>query len=435
MNNKILKTVNKYCMLQKGESVLAAVSGGADSMLLLHFLLCVQKEFDLHISVAHVEHGIRGEDSLNDAKFVRSFCGEHKIQYYEKRLDVQKQAKEAGVGVEEFARNARYDFFQSIECDKIATAHNLSDNVETVLFRLSRGTGLKGMCGIPSVRGKIIRPLIEVTGDEIRQYCDENNVLYRIDKTNLSNEYTRNYIRNQVVPDFQKLNPSFEQAVSRFISSCVNDEFYLDLLAREHYNKAIKEDALVQDEILNLPSALLRRVLMIYSEFIGVALDEKHLCELEVIAKSHGKVQIKKNVFAICINGLFSIVSSLDKLEKLNNTYSKRIQEITEFLNIRELYKEKIAFYCDYDKIVGNVQFRARKEGDRISPAGRNCSKSLKKLFNEKKIPLEQRELDIVITDDNSIIGVLDCCCSEHVMVDDTTKNIYFVLTDTEDIK
>ena len=163
--------VKKYNMLSNGDFVVVGVSGGADSMALLAYLCQKKQEYDLRLLVANVEHGIRGEESISDTAFVESYCNENNIEFKSISIDAVNGAKQNNMSVEEYSRKVRYDFFRSFNPDKIATAHNLSDNVETLLFRLSRGTSIKGLCGIPPVRDNIIRPFLSVTGEEIRSAC------------------------------------------------------------------------------------------------------------------------------------------------------------------------------------------------------------------------------------------------------------------------
>ena len=153
-------------------------------MLLLNYLISVKSKFDIRIIVANVEHGIRGAESKNDTEFVRRFCEKNSVEFHCLEIDAVGGAKRAGIGVEEYSRNVRYEFFNSLGGTKIATAHNLSDNVETVIFRLARGTSLNGCRGIPPVRDNIIRPLIECSSDEIRSYCSENGIDFVVDSTN-----------------------------------------------------------------------------------------------------------------------------------------------------------------------------------------------------------------------------------------------------------
>ena len=166
--HKIDKTVEKYNMLKVGDTVAVGVSGGKDSMLLLTYLIGKRDELKLNLICANVEHGIRGEASKSDTAFVKAFCEDNSVEFRGLEIDAVNGAKQAGLGVEEYSRNRRYKFFESLGADKIATAHSLSDNVETVIFRLIRGTSLNGMKGIPPVRGNIIRPLIELSSAEIR---------------------------------------------------------------------------------------------------------------------------------------------------------------------------------------------------------------------------------------------------------------------------
>ena len=228
MNNIINKTVEKYNMLSDGDRVLVACSGGADSMLMLNYFLTVKDKYSLDIIVAHVEHGIRGKDSCDDAKFVKRFCEENGVVYHQLSIDAVNESKLYGMGVEAYSRKRRYAFFDSIDCDKIATAHNLNDNIETALFRLARGTGLKGVCAIPPVRGKIIRPLLECSSQAIREYCSINHIPYRVDCTNSDNAYSRNYIRNILIPSFENVNSDFISNMSAFISAAAEDSDFIE---------------------------------------------------------------------------------------------------------------------------------------------------------------------------------------------------------------
>ena len=231
--DRIDRTVTEHNMLCPEDRVVAAVSGGADSMLLLHYLLSRRERWQLQITVAHVEHGIRGESSRADAAFVRDFCARQHLSYFEKAIDAPGEAKAAGMGVEAYARQTRYAFFQSLDCDRIATAHTLSDSVETMLFRLARGTGLRGLTGIAPVRGKIIRPLLDCTGEEVRSACTALHIDYRIDESNADERYSRNAIRHTLVPDFDRVHPGFMQNAARTLQNLQADEAYLQAQTAE----------------------------------------------------------------------------------------------------------------------------------------------------------------------------------------------------------
>lgn len=426
MNNKVLKTVKKYNMLSKGDRVLIGVSGGADSIALLEFFVSVKEKYDLDICVAHIEHGIRGEDSVNDSEFVENYCKKLGVNFYLKTIDAPNLAKKAKMGVEEYSRMARYDFFNTIECDKIATAHNLTDNIETLLFRLARGTGLKGACSIPAVRGKIIRPFIEVSSGEIRKWCNDNNIPYRVDCTNSDSAYSRNLIRLEILPLFEKLNANYQDNIENFISDVNEDYAFIDDYVKSIYPKIVKNNEIDLPKLNELDLSIKKRILIMFFDENGYSLNRIHLQSVIDITLKSGKTQIKENVFAISAKGKI-------RLAKFNDL-NKKDEFVTKILNIDEFKDKNIDFYCDCDKIVGNIIIRAKQAGDRIKPAGRNVSKTLKKLFNESAYPIEKRDKKIVVCDDFGIVGVIGLCADERVKVDCNTAKILTIKLPSEDL-
>lgn len=421
MNNKIEytieNTIKKYDMLSDGDKVLVAVSGGADSMLLLSFLISVRDKYGITLAAAHVEHGIRGEDSVKDAKFVEDFCRSHNVEFHLLSINAPEEAKEYKMGVEEYSRKRRYEFFDSIKCDKIATAHNLTDDVETALFRLARGSGLKGMCGIPPVRGKIIRPLIDVSSAEIREYCNKQNISYRTDATNFDNDYSRNYIRNEIIPSFAEISGDFISNAAAFISDAREDMSFIEKSAEKAYLKCCDNGRLKKSDIKKLDISVAKRVLLKYFSDYNISLDRVHLNSVLNLLENSGRVQIKGDIFAVADSEFirFADYSKKDKSFK----YDTQILKFSEFDN------KSVDFYCDCDKIIGKVTVRSRIAGDTIRPAGRGCSKSLKKLYNEMKIPPELRESVSVVADEKGVIGVIGYCVDERVKTRKDTKNIY----------
>lgn len=433
ITTKVDKLVEQFNMLSYGDFVVVGVSGGADSMFLLNYLISKKDELNLRILVANVEHGIRGEESLEDTQFVKNYCTEHSVEFKAISINAVEEAEKAGLGVEEYSRQRRYDFFRSFNPDKIATAHNLSDNIETVLFRISRGTSIKGICGIPEIRGNIIRPLLDCSCEEIREACRLANIPYRIDSTNSSNEYTRNYIRNKIVPAFKEINPSFERTVSRFIQSVKDDEDALNSMSNACFDECFKKNYLALDKLNGYSSAVIKRTIIKYFDMYGVSLDELHLNGIYALTKKAGRYQIKCNIFALSDKKRLRISVFEEKTDFNELIINKKITSYADFLNNCELYKRQFAFFCDYDKIVGNVEIRSRCEGDEISPAGRNCTKSLKKLYNELKINVEDRENIPVICDEKGIIGIYGYCCDKRVKLDVDTNNVYMLKINLED--
>ena len=413
-------------MLSKGDRVLIGVSGGADSIALLEFFVSVKEKYDLDICVAHIEHGIRGEDSVNDAEFVKNYCKKLGVNFYLKTIDAPNLAKKAKMGVEEYSRMARYDFFNTIECDKIATAHNLTDNIETLLFRLARGTGLKGACSIPAVREKIIRPFIEVSSGEIRKWCNDNNIPYRVDCTNSDSAYSRNLIRLEILPLFEKLNANYQDNIENFISDVNEDYAFIDNYVKSIYPKIVKNNEIDLPKLNELDLSIKKRILIMFFDENGYSLNRIHLQSVIDITLKSGKTQIKENVFAISAKGKI-------RLAKFNDL-NKKDEFVTKILNIDEFKDKNIDFYCDCDKIVGNIIIRAKQAGDRIKPAGRNVSKTLKKLLNESAYRIEKRDKKIVVCDDLGIVGVIGLCADERVKVDCNTAKILTIKLPSEDL-
>lgn len=429
--DRIDRTVTEHNMLRRGDRVVAAVSGGADSMLLLHYLLSRRESLQIEIIVAHVEHGIRGESSQADAAFVRDFCARQRLPYFEKAVDVPGEAKAAGMGVEAYARQVRYAFFQSLDCDRIATAHTLSDSVETMLFRLARGTGLRGLTGIAPVRGKIIRPLLACTGQEVRAACGALHIDFRVDESNADERYSRNAIRHTLIPEFDRVHPGFVQNAARTMGNLQADEAYLQVQATELLQSARCADGLQTARLTAAPLSLRRRALTAFLEDNHFPVDALHLTKLDSILQTGGRLQLPGG-FACVQQGLLTLETA-GECTVSAPVYEQIVVSVAEFLTIRELSQIKIDFYCDYDKITGSIRFRQRQAGDRISPAGRGCSKTMKKLFCEYRIPHNRRTLPLVAEDDLGIVAVAGCCCDQRVAVDGATRRVLYVVSHTED--
>ncbi len=433
MNKKIINTIEKYNLIEPNDTILIALSGGADSVFLAKFLLSIRETYNLTLKAAHVEHGIRGKESLSDCNFVEEFCKINNIECFILHINAIEEAKAAKIGVEEYSRNKRYEFFNTIECDKIATAHNLSDNVETILFRLARGTSLKGMCGIPVKRDKIIRPIIEVSSKEIRNYLQENNIPYCVDFTNNENEYNRNKIRNIIIPMFKEINGDFENAVNRFIKSANEDQNFLDSSVDLIYESIVYDNSLDLKQLRKKSVSEIKQVLIRYFKENDISLDEYHLSEVLKLVYTKSKTQINNNIFAISNENYIRVACFGNNIDFSNVIVKKEVLSKNDFLTKCELSSKKFDFYCDCDKIIGNVLIRARQAGDKITLSGRNCSKTLKKLYNELSIPIEDRNNIPVIVDDNGVIGIYGYCVDERVSVKNDTKNVMILNIRTED--
>ena len=235
-------------LIQDGDKIVLGVSGGPDSICMLDMMreLKEEKNINFEIYVAHVNHMIR-EEAIEDEKYVQNYCLKHNIKFFVKRVDVQKIANDKKIGTEEAGRKVRYDFFEEVlqktGSNKIAIAHNKNDKIETIIMHLLRGSGLSGLKGIEPIRdNKYIRPLIECERQEIEQYCEDRKLQPRIDKTNFENEYTRNKIRNIVIPYIKKeFNPNIIQTLSRLSEVATDESNYIDLQTQKIYNKLLIE--------------------------------------------------------------------------------------------------------------------------------------------------------------------------------------------------
>ena len=243
---RILKFINEYQLIKSGEKVVLGVSGGPDSIFMLDTLrkLKENKKLDCELVVAHVNHMIR-EEAIDDEQYVLDYCKKNNIDCYAKRIDVQKYANNNKVGTEEAGRILRYEFFDEIlehtNSQKIAIAHNKNDKAETIIMNLLRGAGLTGLKGIEPIRNnKYIRPILEMERNEIEEYCEYNSLNPRIDKTNFENTYTRNKVRNIIIPYIKdEFNPNIIDAIDRLSQVVTEDEAFLDEITREELNKII----------------------------------------------------------------------------------------------------------------------------------------------------------------------------------------------------
>lgn len=436
MKTNLFDRIKAENFLSENDVILIALSGGADSVFLTEYLKSVKDKYSLTLKAAHIEHGIRGQESLNDCRFVEEYCKNSGIECYTLHINAPEEAKQAGVGIEEYSRNRRYAFFNAIACDKIATAHTLSDNIETLVFRLIRGTSVKGLCGIPPVREKIIRPLLDLSGEEIRNYLDENNISYCIDSTNECNEYSRNHIRNNIIPLFSKLNESYETSFKRLFESLNEDNAYLESKADNCFNKAFNNNTIDINALVSYHISVIKRVIIKYFAKNNISLNECKINGILNLLNHSGRMQISGGIYAVSNKNFLRIVNYDNQTKNSKFIVSKEICSLNEFLNKCELCGKKFDFYCDCDKIVGSIAVRPRQSGDKISPANRGCTKSLKKLFNELEIPAEIRDIIPVITDDNGIIGIYGYCVDERVKITDSTENVLVLNADlvyTED--
>ena len=251
LEEKVLKTIKKYELIKNGDNVVIGVSGGPDSMALLNVLMNLKQNSNINfeIYVAHVNHMIR-EEADSETEYVKEFCDKNGIQCYVKKEKVEKLAKNNKIGTEEAGRKLRYEFFEEVakkvNGSKVATAHNANDNAETVLMNIIRGSSTSGLKGIEAIRDNYyIRPLIEVTRSEIEEYCEKEKLNPKYDKSNKENIYTRNKVRNLLIPFIEKeFNPQIISSINRLSKIATSENEFLDKVVQESYEKAKMDEAL-----------------------------------------------------------------------------------------------------------------------------------------------------------------------------------------------
>ena len=397
---KVIKAVEQHSMFD-GKSITVGVSGGADSVALLHVLFTLQGEYGYSLKAAHVNHMLRGEEADRDEAFVRSFCASLGVPLDVLKADVNALSKERRIGLEECGRQVRYEFFESLGCDLIATAHTLTDCVETMIFNLARGTTSAGLCSIPAKRGKIIRPLIFCTAEEVKEYCRENSLDYVTDSSNLSDEYARNKIRHGVLPVLSSINPAFEANALRCIESLKADESYLSTLAANLLNDAKSSNGYDVSILSSAPLPVRYRALArILEEQSEATPEKKHVEALDELLVSGGDRVLCGSLLCRQGGGLLYFPgkeASLDPWcipavigENITPAGVCVIERITREEYEKLPKKEKLSCF-DAQCMKFELVFRSRRAGDSFTSPLRHNTKTLKKLFNELAIQPHRR--------------------------------------------
>ena len=434
---KVQRTIEKHHMLEKGDRVVVGLSGGADSSALLEALYLLKEQYSLSLFAAHINPGIRGEEADNDEAFAESLAKQRDIPFLCLKADAPAYAKEHRIGLEEAGRRIRYDYFESCaKGGKIATAHTLSDNAETVLLHLSRGAGTKGLCGIPPIRGNIIRPLIECSRDEVEAFCKKRGLDFVTDSTNICDDYSRNFIRNNIIPLFKKLNPGFERAVSRSAAIAAGEQGFIERAAQKALSDCAEKpfpqdaqnttDSLDTAKLLSLDEGLRMRVLKLFLEglFKKSTVDYSLVSRLNDSLDTGKAVNLRDGKKAVFKDGRLTVACQKDPLpqpfyKKIDLSKGdavifakgKRVEirrgekfekaEINGCQKINSLLSYNV---LDRDKISNTVILRTRLSGDKITLKKRGCTKTLKKLWNEKKFTEKQRQSFLILESDSALV-------------------------------
>lgn len=429
----------RYCqenrLFKQGDKVLLAVSGGADSMCLADLFIHMARQYDLKLYVAHVEHGIRGEESLADMELVRSFCQRNGLPFYVYRTRIPELAAVKKTGVEQTAREERKRFF-SVLCaehgiDCVATAHQATDNAETVLLHLTRGASLNGIKGMTARNGKNIRPLLCVTAREVRSYCAEYGVEYRVDKTNDDVNYSRNLIRKEVLPLLERINPNLVETIRINSEQLQEQDAVLQRAAQRVFDEnAVSDNGEIR---LVLPDGEfpLDRVIVLMAQALGVTHDlySSHIKAVkELIGKTGKRVSLSHGLCARFSYGelilFFENEETKDETETvLTDTGVYCAAGGMLIVEDAGLEKEKGVHYADKEKLFDcRLTLRTRRDGDRFKPYA-SGTKKLKEYLIDKKIPREDRDGLVLLADGDEILYVGGVEISDKICVDENTKN------------
>lgn len=326
VRNKVLEAVKLYNMLSSGDRAIVALSGGSDSVTLLHCLKGLEQELGIRVYACHINHNLRGEDSDGDEAYAKRLCKDMDIPLRVFSVDVLGTlAKHQST--EERARELRYETFGRLSEElgaRVATAHNACDNTETVLMNMLRGTGLKGLCGIPPVRNYLIRPLILCSKDEILGYCKENKLRYVTDMTNFSTAYTRNKVRIELMPKLLEINPSLVGTMQRMICNLSADSEYLEAEATAALDGArLSEGVYSAEKLRILPSPIFARTVSFMLKEKGIEPTALRINGFtDIIVQGSGKINIEKNRFAVVKKGKAEVQTIPQNYRKTNTEIS-----------------------------------------------------------------------------------------------------------------
>lgn len=461
MKEKVIKYIKENNMLNKNDSIVIGVSGGSDSMCLFSILLELKNEYNLKLYVVHINHCLRGKDADKDMEYVEKVCKKHDVQCFSYKIDINSLAAEKKISTEEAGRMARYEKFHEIAEKynaKIAVAHNMSDNAETVLFNMFRGSGIKGMTGITPKRDNIIRPIMCLSKDEIYEYLNKNKIEYRVDESNFTEEYTRNKIRLKVLPYVtENINEKAILHINELsgtmgeISEYIDDE--ADKLLKSHVifkeNEGVKTaviDELLFDHKKIIVSQVIRKavcnvagklkdisrvhvedIMSLYAKQVGasinlpygmvaikeykdILLQKKSQMEGYSINQTDGDIikEIRIKDF-----GIYEIPNHEEKISILPDKFRK------------DVFEEKIyTKWIDYDILKGDLSLRTRQTGDYIVINDKGSKKSLKDFFIDKKVPRNQRDNILLLTRGHDILWIIGYRLSAKYKVSENSKHI-----------
>ncbi len=442
IEQKIIKFIKEYNLIEPGDRIVVALSGGADSVFLLNFLFKYKSKYKIKLAAFHLNHLLR-KDSELDQKFSGNICSQLQVPFFTEKKNVNLFAKKNKISVEEAGRILRYKLLKEISVknsfNKIATAHNLDDNAETVLLNLIKGKGLRAVSGIPIKNENIIRPILCISKSEIEKYLELNKIEYVRDLSNLSDEFERNYLRLKIVPELTKsINKNLSSTI--FQTSRILQDYldFFESIIEERYNKIVTykdDDILLNVNLFNKEKIILRSEIIrkILWQELNIEPTFKKINEVISLINSQRGKRLK-------LSADYEIIKESDFLRFLKTKKPKpvnvkiKIGHYQKIQNLKILIKKTqgISFaenskfeIIDADKIVGELKIRNWKDGDKFIPLGMRGSKKISDFLTDLKISSTIRKDILVLTDDEKIVSILGWRIDDRVKITENSKNFY----------
>lgn len=455
MEKTLVETVSQHHMIKRGDKVLVGISGGPDSVALAHWLYTHREPYGIKVILAHYHHGLRGEEADEDERFVRLLAEKWQVEYFMEKVPLKEILAQEHGNLQALAREYRYRFFREvgerIGATKVAIAHHRDDQAETLLMRFLRGTGVGGLAGIPYTRPLtekiiVIRPLLDITRDEIEAYLKRNHLTYRIDSSNRKTDYMRNRLRIELIPELLKVNANLTVSLNQLAQMVREDEEYLSRKAEEALHGLISERSDKQISISlkgwsKIPLSLQRRGIKLICNYLVQMEEEVPYHHIEAVRKLFAEDRPRQwnlpwgiEVLARYGEGIFRLKTE----ERRRGFYypfhvpgSLWIREIERRFSSSILHQlipvegEEHAFF-DYEKVaqLGPFVLRSRKEGDQIYVKGLGGHKKVKDIFIDAKVPKEDRDLIPIFAAGNEILWIPGFRKADVGEVDEKTQRI-----------
>ncbi len=439
MLNEFIKFIDEQKLVAGGERILVAVSGGIDSMVMTHLFL----ETPYDIGIAHCNFSLRGRESDKDEEFVNSYATDHNIPFFSTRFDTKTYARNNGQSIQMAARELRYSWFEEIRKNNgfscVAVAHNMNDNIETLIINLVRGTGLNGLTGMKPKNNNIIRPLLFATRNEIISYSKKHQIVYREDKSNADTKYTRNKIRHRIIPVLKEINPSIETTLSetaeRFTD--IND------IVSEYICKLREKITENKEDIISFNISLLRPHLknrsVIYELFKPFGITNMQLNDLiQVInGKTGGQIytethRLLKNRKEIIVFRELSKDELAYYIKKINGFDTVPGIVSAEYINITDTFEipsDQSVACIDVEKLKFPVTIRKWKPGDNFIPLGMKQKKKLSDYFIDNKYSILEKENKRILESDGKIVWIIGDRIDNRFKITRSTKRALLIKT------